>query len=147
MLSTLPLEGFSRIPVERTIILDPWLEPLPSPGPIPLGSNPSSRITTAEEAVNSEAMVISSRENDPAALEVSHPRMLVINSETFTLWKDHYARLQEVVAGWEPHGGKILTLGMVLNSLYTTLRYTEFMSFLSWFCPRFFLGFPPTPYL
>lgn len=74
-------------------------------------------------------MVISSRENDLAALEVSHPRMLVINSETFTLWKDHYARLQEVVAGWEPHGGKILTLGMVLTPLYIALCYTELTFF------------------
>lgn len=123
------MEGFSRIPVERTIILDPWLEPLPSPGPVPLGSSPSSRINAAEEVVNSEAMVISSRENDLAALEVSHPRMLVINSETFTLWKDHYARLQEVVAGWEPHGGKILTLGMVLTPLYIALCYTELTFF------------------
>jgi hypothetical protein len=130
MLSTLPLEGFSRIPVERTIILDPWLEPLPSPGPVPLGSSPSSRISAAEEVINSEeAMAISSRENDLATLDVSHSRMLIINSETFTLWKDHYARLQEVVAGWEPHGGKILTLGMVSTPLYIPLRYTELMFF------------------
>jgi len=27
--------------------------------------------------------------------------MLVINSETFTLWRDHFARLQEVVSTWE----------------------------------------------
>lgn len=127
MLSTSPLEGFSRIPVERTIILDPWLEPLPSPGPVPLGSSPSSCITVGEEVVKSEeATVISSHENDLATPEVStHPRMLVMNSETFTLWKDHYARLQEVVAGWEPHGGKILTLGIILTSLYSALRYTE----------------------
>lgn len=113
MLSTLPLEGFSRIPVERTIILDPWLEPLPSPGPVPLGSSPSSCIVAVEEVIKSEeATMISSHEkNDYATLGVTiHPRMLVINSETFTLWKDHYTRLQEVVAGWEPHGGKILTL-------------------------------------
>jgi len=115
MLSTLPLDGFSRIPVERTIILDPWLEPLPLPGPVPLGNTPSSSITAAEGVVKSEeATVISQHENVLATLEVStHPRMLVINSETFTLWKDHYARLQEVVAGWEPRGGRTLTLGMV----------------------------------
>ena len=146
MLSTPPLEGFSRIPVERTIILDPWLEPLPSPDPAPLGSSPSSRVT-AKEVVNSEeALVISSDENDLATLQVSHPRMLVINSEKFTLWKDHYARLQEVVAGWEPQGGKILTIGMIpisLSLLYAILNYV----FSSWFCPRFFLRFPPTPYL
>jgi len=114
VLSTLPLDGFSRIPVERTIILDPWLEPLPSPGPVPLGNAPTSSIIAAEELAKSEeATAISPPEDVLETLEVSTPpRMLVINSETFTIWKDHYARLQEVVAGWEPRGGRILTLGM-----------------------------------
>jgi len=109
MLSTLPLEGFSKLPVERTVILDPWLEPLPSPGPVPLGN--SSIVPAGEAARSEEAAVVSSHKNGIASSEVTlHPRMLVINSETFTLWKDHFARLQEVVAGWGPHGGKILTL-------------------------------------
>lgn len=82
-------------------------------------------MTTGENVVKSEeATVISSHENDLATPEVStHPRMLVINSETFTLWKDHYARLQEVVAGWEPHGGKILTLGSFDFSLHRFTLY------------------------
>jgi platelet-activating factor acetylhydrolase len=41
-----------------------------------------------------------------------HPRMLVINSETFTVWKDHFARLQEVIKGWEPEEKSIITLGL-----------------------------------
>lgn len=47
--------------------------------------------------------------------QLAHPRMLVVNSEAFTVWKDHYERLREVVAGWEPHGGRILTLGTVIT--------------------------------
>lgn len=39
------------------------------------------------------------------------PRLLVLNSEIFTLWKDHYSRLQDVVNSWEPQGQRIMTLG------------------------------------
>lgn len=39
------------------------------------------------------------------------PRLLVLNSEIFTLWKDHYLRLQDVVNSWEPEGQRIMTLG------------------------------------
>jgi platelet-activating factor acetylhydrolase len=103
------------------------LEPLPPPGPVPLGNGSSSHITLAEEvATSEEARVVSSHENEPPLSEFSpHPRMLVVNSETFTLWKDHFARLQEVVAGWEPRGGKILTLGMIFGPLRLTSRYVE----------------------
>lgn len=51
-----------------------------------------------------------SQDGKPDTLS-SHPRVLVINSETFTLWKDHFSRLQEVVSAWEPDGGRILTIG------------------------------------
>lgn len=44
-------------------------------------------------------------------IQSAPPRMLVINSEAFTVWKSHYERLREVVAHWEPQGGRILTLG------------------------------------
>lgn len=57
-----------------------------------------------------------------------HPRMLVINSETFTVWKDHFARLQKVVAGWEPQGGRLLTLGMSLpfDWCYSSVSHEPF---------------------
>lgn len=37
-------------------------------------------------------------------------RILVINSEAFTLWRDHFNRLQDVMAAWEPQGQRILTI-------------------------------------
>lgn len=92
------------------LILDPWLEPLPSPGPIPFfrpeGPDMPVPILTDIDFIQES---LQSSPNDK--LDSPHPRMLVINSETFTLWKDHFERLQEVVSGWEPHGGRILTLG------------------------------------
>lgn len=58
-----------ELPVTRALILDPWLEPLSSPGPVPtIGHHP--------------------------------PQLCVINSEGFTLWKDHFERLSEVVRAW-----------------------------------------------
>ncbi|KAF8969447.1 platelet-activating factor acetylhydrolase, isoform II-domain-containing protein [Flammula alnicola] len=116
LLSTKPLEGYLPIPVEKAVLLDPWLEPLPSPGPVPLGSYSSSNdIDVAENFVRSspEATLVSPDETGNVEIKTSHgshPSMLVINSETFTLWKDHYARLQEVVAGWEPQGSRIMTI-------------------------------------
>ncbi|KAF9464383.1 platelet-activating factor acetylhydrolase [Collybia nuda] len=83
ILSTKPPPQYQSIPVGNALILDPWLEPLPSPGPVPLiHAHDDNRL----------------------------PRLLVMNSETFTLWKDHYSRLQDVVNMWEPQGQRIMTL-------------------------------------
>ncbi|CAA7260046.1 unnamed protein product [Cyclocybe aegerita] len=111
LLSTEPLEGYAAIPVERVVILDPWLEPLPSPGPTPFPRKKATdEASVAEESVRSSVEGVFATENGTPNGRSLHPRMLVINSEAFTIWKDHFARLQEVVAGWEPEGGKILTL-------------------------------------
>lgn len=100
------------------VILDPWLEPLPSPSPVPIGKiTPSPNGTVTDASIRSSLEKTVALASQTAGIEtdthISHPRMLVINSETFTLWKDHYARLQEIVAGWEPEGGKIMTIGKV----------------------------------
>ncbi|KAF8204697.1 platelet-activating factor acetylhydrolase, isoform II-domain-containing protein [Pholiota molesta] len=115
LLSTKHLEGYTPIPVDRVVILDPWLEPLPSPGPVPIGkTTPSPNGTVTDASFRSSLEKTVSLASQTAGIEtdthISHPRMLVINSETFTLWKDHYARLQEIVAGWAPEGGKIMTI-------------------------------------
>jgi platelet-activating factor acetylhydrolase len=36
--------------------------------------------------------------------------MLVLNSDRFTLWEDHFERLKGVVEAWEPEGRRVLTL-------------------------------------
>ncbi|KAF8812247.1 hypothetical protein BYT27DRAFT_7132610 [Phlegmacium glaucopus] len=114
LLSTRPLDGYSPIPISRAIILDPWLEPIPSPGPIPFSKHiPPNEVKLAPESVDTplaRTMTELPHLNGKADTRSSHPRILVINSETFTLWKDHFTRLQKVVSAWEPGGGRILTI-------------------------------------
>ncbi len=85
--------AFTSIPVRNVIALDPWLEPLPSPGPSP-------------------RQVESSLANSSAT-----PRLLVMNSEGFTFWDEHFPRLQEIVGTWKkafsdesPDNARLLTL-------------------------------------
>lgn len=59
-------------------MLDPWVDPLPSPGPSP-HTNPSSV---------------------PGEQSSETPRLLVINSEGFTLWDEHFNRLAGVIKAW-----------------------------------------------
>ncbi|KAG5633990.1 hypothetical protein H0H81_004006, partial [Sphagnurus paluster] len=89
ILSSNPPPEYTHLPITHALILDPWLEPLPEPGPLPL------------ETLRQGALI----DNDK-----THPQMLVINSEVFTLWKDHYARLENIMRVWEPQGKRILTL-------------------------------------
>lgn len=82
ILSTDPPPDVSApIPVHKALILDPWLEPIPSPGPSP-----------------------------PQGPGDTLPQLLVINSEKFSLWKDHFARLIGVVQAWEPEKRRVLTI-------------------------------------
>ena len=74
-----PDAAYPELPIHSSVILDPWLEPIADPGPLPRA---------------------------PA------PRMLVLQSEGFTLWADHFARLLRTVKRWE--GGRVLTLGEYL---------------------------------
>ncbi|KAJ3576202.1 hypothetical protein NP233_g611 [Leucocoprinus birnbaumii] len=116
LLSTEPAGSHVPIPISKVIVLDPWLDPLPSPGPAPYAPTKQAPddVTLAEASVQS-----SLKDNMPSAdavgspepsLVIGPPKMFVINSETFTLWKDHYARLEEIMATWEPQGRRIATL-------------------------------------
>ncbi|KAF8639716.1 hypothetical protein AX17_000978 [Amanita inopinata Kibby_2008] len=114
ILSTKPPPGHESIPISQTLILDPWLEPLPIPGPIPRSTlNSCKLVDEATIAIRSslDATTVgedaSSGSGKPG---LDLPRMLVINSETFTLWEDHFIRLREVVQAWEPEGDRIITL-------------------------------------
>lgn len=92
ILSTDPPAGVSApIPVHKALILDPWLEPIPSPGPRP-----------------------------PQGPGDVLPQLLVINSEKFSLWKDHFARLIGVVQAWEPEKRRILTICEFIRIRFTS---------------------------
>jgi len=75
-------EEVLRIPVSHGLVLDPWLEPLPSPGPAP----------------------------DTRQHPLGHPKLLVINAEGFTLWTEHFKRLEEVVPSW-PESALLTIIG------------------------------------
>lgn len=77
-----PADVSAPIPIHKALILDPWLEPIPSPGPCPPPQGPGDAL----------------------------PQLLVINSEKFSLWKDHFARLIGVVQAWEPEKRRVLTI-------------------------------------
>ncbi|KXN89590.1 Platelet-activating factor acetylhydrolase [Leucoagaricus sp. SymC.cos] len=90
LLATKLGDNYAALPISKVIVLDPWLDPLPTPGPAPYAAGTSDSTLP------------------PAA--PSGPRLFVINSEVFTLWKDHYARLEEIMAVWEPQGRRIATI-------------------------------------
>ncbi|KAG6911247.1 hypothetical protein DXG01_003114 [Tephrocybe rancida] len=108
ILSSNPPQQYLHIPITRALIFDPWLEPLPIPGPVPISRNPAevvAQFTTEPDPISPPGDVTHAGHRDNRL-----PQMLIINSETFTLWKDHYARLEEVIKAWEPEGGLLLTL-------------------------------------
>lgn len=79
-------EDALRIPVSHGLVLDPWLEPLPSPGPAPdISQIPSS----------------------------GYPKLLAINAEGFTLWTEHFKRLEEAVPAWPESA--LLTISRCLS--------------------------------
>ncbi|KAK7695749.1 hypothetical protein QCA50_000386 [Cerrena zonata] len=70
---------FEPIAFKHALVLDPWMEPLPTPGPSPW-------------------KVEASLQSSPHS-----PKLFVINSEGFTLWDDHFDRLKGVVQIWRQH--------------------------------------------
>jgi platelet-activating factor acetylhydrolase len=110
ILSTPPPSGHEHLPIAQTLVLDPWLEPLPAPGPVPH----LKRLDNANadgDTLQDDTAVTDASLSPPLGRNPDLPRMLVINSETFTLWEDHFSRLQLVVKAWEPEGKRIITLG------------------------------------
>lgn len=85
-MSSPPPDGHARLPIEKVILLDPWLEPLPLPGNLPIAHD-------------------------------NRPPLLVMNSEGFTLWKDHFTMLEELVSDWRQSGedaAALVTIGQCI---------------------------------
>src|SRR5271154_5219527 len=83
-----PDDTYPRLPITHAVALDPWLEPLASPGPVPY------RVGGGEENFDRSPF----------------PQLLVINGEGFTLWKEHFERLEIIMPKWAPQGGRLLTI-------------------------------------
>ncbi|KAF8195710.1 platelet-activating factor acetylhydrolase, isoform II-domain-containing protein [Mycena galopus ATCC 62051] len=98
IVSSPPPPAYAPIPISKVLLYDPWLEPLPSPGPAP-----TSRTSSVSEPSSSESAPLKPTDCPPE-------QMLVINSQVFSLWTMHFTRLTEVVKAWEPQGRRLLTL-------------------------------------
>ncbi|PBK76340.1 hypothetical protein ARMSODRAFT_874734 [Armillaria solidipes] len=86
IISTEHPEWAAPISVTNALIFDPWIDPLALPSPGYYSEDlKSSEIISFEDAMK--------RKN-------SLPRLLVINSEKFTLWKEHFERLENIVRSW-----------------------------------------------
>ena len=77
--------AFSRLSIRHVVVMDPWVEPLPSPGPPPFADG----LTGSSQ---------------PAP-----PPLLVINSEGYTVWKENFEPLQGIVGTWNG-GARLLTV-------------------------------------
>lgn len=111
ILSTKPPSEHEPIPTTKALLLDPWLEPLPTPGPQPyLKAGSDKGIATSVRSSLDDTMDGGESESQIKEQNLALPRLLVINSEFFTLWKDHFSRLRDIVKSWQPGSGNIITL-------------------------------------
>ncbi|KAG6903475.1 hypothetical protein C0995_005498 [Termitomyces sp. Mi166 len=124
ILSSNPPPKYPHIPVSHALIYDPWLEPLPLPGPIPisLSQNPAQLVAQSTPDANANKLPQDKSQDGRVGRDDRLPQMLVINSEVFTLWKDHYARVEGVVKAWEPEGRRLLTLGKSIFQICPSLE-------------------------
>ncbi len=65
-----PPDSFELLPLKGVLVLDPWVDPLPLPGPLP-------------------------------TVNLKRPSLAIINSEGFTLWRNHFQLLKDIVLHWK----------------------------------------------
>lgn len=96
-------DGFNPLPITKAIAMDPWLEPFPTPGPtLP---KPDSQSTF----------------DNP-------PQLLIINSEGFTLWGEHFDRIEGLAKTWGDGPKKACTLLTLPTALH--INFSDFPLFL-----------------
>ncbi|KAF8681161.1 Platelet-activating factor acetylhydrolase, isoform II [Rhizoctonia solani] len=98
LLSSPPPEGHNQLPIDKVVLLDPWMDPLPLPGTLPVAYE-------------------------------TRPPLLIMNSEGFTLWKEHFEVLQQVVFDWRKSGGdECASLVTIVRSQHH--YYSDFGAFM-----------------
>lgn len=116
------------------VVLDPWLDPLPTPGPVPYSTPVDQSLEDIASAGASmqgsfEGTAVGDSDINLSRLnQYPYPKLFVINSEAFTIWTDHFTRLQEIVNVWEPQGRRLATLGLFKFRFIDSLL----ISFLQW---------------
>lgn len=117
LLATKPTGSYGRIPISKVVVLDPWVDPLPTPGPVPYSTPVDQSLEDIASAGASmqgslEGTAVGDSDVNLSRLnKYPYPKLFVINSEAFTIWTDHFTRLQEIVNAWEPQGRRLATLG------------------------------------
>ena len=87
--------GQERFPFVRGIALDPWIDPIPKLKMLERFTSPSAEsISSAPEQQNGSAAKPSATADEK--LDINVP-LLVVNSESFTVWKEHYYKVYEIV--------------------------------------------------
>lgn len=79
-----------QFPFVRGLCLDPWVDPIPGLSP-PRQSSHSSRSWTSANTATEES-------ESEIGTEINVP-LLVINSEPFSLWTDHFNKVRDIVRG------------------------------------------------
>ncbi|KAG8745764.1 hypothetical protein FRC10_007025 [Ceratobasidium sp. 414] len=102
LLSSPPPEGHSQLPIEKVVLLDPWLDPLPLPGTLPVAYG-------------------------------DRPPLLIMNSEGFTLWKEHFEMLEQLIADWRRQKDECATLTFTTPAISVRSKhhfYSDFALFV-----------------
>ncbi|BGP12604.1 hypothetical protein JCM10213_008741 [Rhodosporidiobolus nylandii] len=110
--------GLPNFPFVRGIALDPWADPIP-----PAPSAPSLTTTTSSSSA-SAAPTASPGDGEQVPIDVKVP-LLVINSESFTLWRVHYKLVRGIVEAVEGGRGWLMTL---VGSIHTTFSDLPLLS-------------------
>lgn len=97
LLANQPPQGHTQLPLEKVVLLDPWIEPLPLPGTLPVAYE-------------------------------TRPSLLIMNSEGFTLWKDHFEMLEQLVRDWRKSGDECASLVTIARSQHHF--YSDFATFV-----------------
>lgn len=91
--------GATQYPFKRGIALDPWADPIPpAPSPAPPSFSPlSASVSTNTTGSNPAPTTSPSNGNGgKVPLDINVP-LLVVNSEAFTLWRQHYSLVRYIV--------------------------------------------------
>ncbi|BGP21513.1 1-alkyl-2-acetylglycerophosphocholine esterase [Rhodotorula toruloides] len=110
--------GATQSPFKRGIALDPWADPIPpapspsSPSFSPLSASVSTNTTGSNPAPTTSP---SNGNGGKVPLDINVP-LLVINSEAFTLWRQHYSLVRDIVKAVE--GGAERWLMTLIGSIH-----------------------------